>query len=485
MLFNSIGYLLFLPVTVLLYYVLPFRWRWVLLLAASYFFYLLWRVEFVLVLMSATIVTYLAALQMGKLPQKKQRLKYLVLSIVINLAMLVFFKYFGFLTDIINQIARISGKNNIIPYYGILLPIGISFYTFQTMGYTIDVYRGILKPEKNLGIYALFVSFFPLVLAGPIERGRRLIPQFHIRHDFDPQLFTSGLRLILWGMFKKIVIADRLSIFVQPVYNDIGYFHGPEIGLAIILLFMQIYADFSGYTDIAIGSARLMGFKLSPNFNRPFSAQSISEFWSRWHISLTSWLRDYVYFSLPFKYHGKIVNWRVNLNLLLTFMLVGFWHGPNWNFIIFGFLHGAYMVLARIFKPFMLYLNRISGLIKAPRLLKGLNITATFLLVCSTAFFLGPHTLNDSFLMIRNLADFSQTDKGILLPLLKNNGDLLLGILLIIFMLLFEYLIAVKSFALKFMSKSIIIRYSAYLFMLFFILVFGVFSSQKFFYFQF
>jgi D-alanyl-lipoteichoic acid acyltransferase DltB (MBOAT superfamily) len=248
---------------------------------------------------------------------------------------------------------------------------------------------------------------------------------------------------------------------------------------------MQIYADFSGYTDIAIGSARLMGFKLSPNFNRPFSSQSIYEFWSRWHISLTSWLRDYVYFSLPFKYHGKIVNWRVNLNLLITFMLVGFWHGPYWNFIIFGFLHGSFMVLARIFKPLMLHLNRISGLIKAPRLLKGLNITATFLLVCSSAFFLGPHTLRDSFLMIRNLADFSQTDKGILLPLLKNNGDLLLGILLIIFMLLFEYLIAVKSFALKFISKSILIRYSAYLFMLFFILVFGIFSSQKFFYFQF
>jgi D-alanyl-lipoteichoic acid acyltransferase DltB (MBOAT superfamily) len=286
-------------------------------------------------------------------------------------------------------------------------------------------------------------------------------------------------------MFKKIVIADRLSIFVVPVFSDIGYFHGPEIGLAIILKIMQVYADFSGYTDIAIGSARLMGFKLSPNFNRPFSAQSISEFWSRWHISLTSWLRDYVYFSLPFKYHGKIVSWRVNLNIVITFMLVGFWHGPYWSFIIFGLLHGSYMVLARIFKPFMLYLNRISGLINAPRLLKGLNITATFLLVCSTAFFLGSNTLSDSFLMIRNLFDFNQTDKAILLPLLKINGDLLLAILLIIFMLLFEYLVAVKSFTSKFMSKSIIIRYSAYIFMLFFILVFGVFSSQNFLYFQF
>jgi hypothetical protein len=195
-------------------------------------------------------------------------------------------------------------------------------------------------------------------------------------------------------------------------------------------------------------------------------------------------LRDYVYFSLPFKYHGKPVRWRLNLNLFITFVLVGFWHGPYWNFIIFGFLHGFYMVLANVSKPFMSNLNRISGLIKAPRLLKGLNITATFLLVCSTAFFFGSHPLHDSFLMIRNLTDFSQTNNLILLPLLKN-GDFLLGIVLIIFMLWFEYLIAVKSFASKFLSKPITIRYTAYLFMLFFVLVFGVFSNQKFFYFQF
>jgi D-alanyl-lipoteichoic acid acyltransferase DltB (MBOAT superfamily) len=484
MLFNSIGYLFFLPIVVLLYYLLPFRWRWVLLLAASYFFYLLWHVEFVLVLISATLVSYFAALKMGQIAKKKQRLKYLVVSIVINLGMLIFFKYLGFITEIVNQIAGIPGTRTLIPYYSILLPIGISFYTFQTIGYAVDVYRGVIKPEKNIGIYALFVSFFPLVLAGPIERGRRLLPQFHIEHSFDPALIAGGLRLILWGMFKKIVIADRLSIFVQPVFNDIGDLHGPEIVIALILKLMQVYADFSGYTDIAIGSARLMGFRLSPNFNRPFSAQSVSEFWSRWHISLTSWLRDYVYFSLPFKYHGKPVRWRFNLNVFITFMLIGFWHGPYWNFIIFGFMQGLYIVLANISKPLMTHFNHISGLNKAPRLLKALNITATFLLICSTTFFFGTHSLNDSFMMIRNMTDFSQTGHAILLPLLKN-GDLLLGIALVLFMLWFEYLVAVRSFASKFLNKTITIRYTAYLFMLFFILVFGVFSSQKFFYFQF
>jgi D-alanyl-lipoteichoic acid acyltransferase DltB (MBOAT superfamily) len=226
-----------------------------------------------------------------------------------------------------------------------------------------------------------------------------------------------------------------------------------------------------------------MGFKLSPNFNRPFSAQSVSAFWSRWHISLTSWLRDYVYFSLPFKYHGKPVNWRLNINLLITFVLVGFWHGPYWNFIIFGFLHGSYMVLANISKPVMSDLNRISGLSKNPVLLKWLNIIATFLLVCSTGFFFGQHPLSDSFLMIRNLADFSHSGSS-LLELLKNN-DFILGILLIIFMLWFEYQIAVRSFSSRFMGKSVTIRYSAYMLMVMFLLVFGVFSNQKFFYFQF
>jgi alginate O-acetyltransferase complex protein AlgI len=483
MLFNSIGYLFFLPVTVLVYYLVPFRFRWAVLLAASYFFYLLWKVEFVLVLMSATAVSYAAAMQMGKLPGKRQRLKYLVASIVVNLGMLVFFKYLGFFTGIINQIAGIAGRNAVIPYYGILLPIGISFYTFQTIGYAVDVYRGVIKPEKHIGIYALFVSFFPLVLAGPIERGKRLLPQFHISHTFDPNLFASGLRLILWGLFKKIVIADRLSMFVQAIFSEPGYFHGVEIGIGIMLKMMQLYADFSGYTDIAIGSARLMGFRLSPNFNRPFSAQSIAAFWSRWHISLTTWLRDYVYFSLPYHYRGKAVQWRLNVNLLITFVLVGFWHGPYWNFIIFGFLHGSFMVMANITKPAMTAFNRISRLNRAPRLLTGLNITATFLLVCATGFFFGQHPPADSFLMIRNLANFSHSGTA-MLELLKNN-DFILGILLIIFMLWFEYQVAARSFAERFMKKPVAVRLAAYLFMVMFLLAFGVFSSQKFLYFQF
>lgn len=483
MLFNSIGYIFFLPLTVLLYYLLPFRWRWALLLAASYFFYLLWRVEFVIVLIIVTLVSWYSALKMGEILKKKQRTKYLVFVLLINLGMLIFFKYLGFFTGIINGMSGLTGTEFRIPIYDILVPVGISFYIFQTTGYAIDVYRGMIKPERNIGTYALFVSFFPLVLAGPIERGRKLLPQFHIEHHFDPELFNSGLRLIMWGMFKKIVIADRLSVFVNAILSEPDYFQGVQIGVAIIMKMMMVYADFSGYTDIAIGSARLLGFRLSPNFRRPFSAQSIQGFWSRWHITLTSWLRDYVYFSLPNKLKGKPSNVLLQFNLIITFILVGFWHGPNWGYIVFGFLNGSFMALANISKPFMTGFNRITRLEKSPALLKTLNIAVTFLLVCFTGFFFGAQPVSDSVLMIGRFLDFSNTGSAIM-ALLKFN-DFILGILLVVFMLWFEYLLAVKSFAPKFLRKPIVIRFAAYLLMLFFILVFGMFSNQKFFYLQF
>jgi len=482
MLFNSIGYLIFLPATLLLYYAIPQRFRWLLLLAASYFFYLLWKPEFVVILATATLVSFLSAKKMGSIPEKRKRIKYLYITIIVNLGMLIGFKYLGFFTEIVNQLAGFATGGE-IRIASILMPVGISFYTFQTIGYAVDVNRGMIKPEKHVGIYALFVSFFPLVLAGPIERGKKLLPQLHLDHPFNPDTFSSGLRLILWGVFKKIVIADRLSIFVQAIFNEPGYFHGFEIMIGIILKMMQVYADFSGYTDIAIGSARLLGINLSPNFNRPFSAQSVAAFWSRWHISLTTWLRDYVYFSLPHHFRGKTTQWLLNLNLIVTFVLVGFWHGPYWNFIIFGLLHGVYMVTANVTKPFMATFNRASGLVRHPQLLKNLNIIATLLLVMASGFFFGQHSMKETFLMMRNMADFSHTGSSMLE--LAKNLDFMTGIFLIIFMLWFEYMVAEKSVSAKFMRKPVYMRFAAYLLMVMFILVFGAFSNQKFFYFQF
>lgn len=483
MLFNSIGYLFFLPLSVAAYYALPPKWRWVLLLAASYLFYGMWKAEYLLLLMISTAASYFAAIGMEKQPTKARKKPYLWTALLVNLGMLFVFKYLGFFSEIIAGVAELTGASGKLPVWNILLPVGISFYTFQTLGYVIDVYRGVSKAERHAGIYALYVSFFPQLVAGPIERARNLMPQFREKHDFNPAMFTSGLRLILWGMFKKMVIADRLAMLVQPVFSQPDYFYGIQIAITLPLLIIQVYADFSGYTDIAIGSARLMGFRLSRNFDRPFSARSIAEFWSRWHITLTTWLRDYVYFSLSGKYRGKTAAWRLNLNLIITFTLVGFWHGAHWNFLFFGLLHGLFMTFANISKPAMERFNRLSGLASAPRLNHAINVMATFMLVSATGFFFGQHSFQSTLTLIRNIADFH--DSGIKLMMMLQNNDFIIGVLLIVFMLWFEYLVKVRNFSRAFMNKPLIVRYSAYLTMLFFLLIFGIFSQQEFFYFQF
>ena len=291
------------------------------------------------------------------------------------------------------------------------------------------------------------------------------------------------MRLILWGMFKKIVIADRIAMLVQPVYGQPEYFHGIQIAIALPLLIIQVYADFSGYTDIAIGSARLMGFRLSRNFNRPFSARSVADFWNRWHITLTTWLRDYIYFSLPSRFRGKTAAWRLNLNLIITFTLVGFWHGAHWNFLIFGLLHGLFMTMANISRPMMEKFNRLSGLAAAPSLLKALNQASTFLLVSATGFFFGQHSFSSTLTLIGNIADFSDT--GIALRQMLQNNDFILSLILIVFMLRFEALADRPGFKEKFIRRPLAVKYAAYLAMLFFLLIFGIFSRQEFFYFQF
>ncbi len=483
MLFNSIGYLFFLPLTVAAYYTLPRQWRWVLLLIASYLFYAFWNPAYVLLLMASTGVSYFAGIKMSEQRSKPARRPYLFLALAVNLGLLFAFKYLGFFTGTVNQLGSIFGFGQIVPYMSLLLPVGISFYTFQSLGYVIDVYRGSAKAEHHAGLFALYVSFFPQLVAGPIERARNLLPQFREVHEFNPVLFSSGLRLILWGLFKKIVIADRLALLVQPVFGQPEYFHGIQVVIAMPLLMMQVYADFSGYTDIAIGSARLMGFRLSPNFNRPFAAKSIAAFWNRWHITLTTWLRDYVYFSLPSKSGGRVKSWKLNLNLIITFLLVGFWHGANWNFLAFGLLHGIYMALANIFKPELTKFNQISGLARFPKLLSAVNITATFFLICTSGFFFGQHPFSDSLTLIRNITEWSNTSAA-LLTIVKNN-DFLLGTALIVFMLWFEYITMEKSFKPRFQSLPVSLRYAAYMAMFFFMLIFGIFTRQEFFYFQF
>jgi D-alanyl-lipoteichoic acid acyltransferase DltB (MBOAT superfamily) len=398
MLFNSLQYLIFFPLVVGAFFALPHRFRWLLLLAASYYFYMCWKPEYALLIFVSTLIDYWAALQMGKTGERRGRRKYLVLSLVANLGILFSFKYFNFFNDSIRALCDSVNIFYGVSSFDLLLPVGISFYTFQTLSYTIDVYKGTRRPERHFGIFAVYVSFFPQLVAGPIERSTRLMPQFFEKKKFEYDRVVSGLQLVLWGLFKKIVIADRLAVYVNQVYNHPGDFSGGPLILATYFFAFQIYCDFSGYSDIAIGSARILGFDLMQNFRRPYFAQSIADFWQRWHISLSTWFRDYLYIPLG---GNRVVKWRWYYNLMIVFVLSGLWHGANWTFLVWGALHGGYMVVSNWTKPLRTMLARRLNL--SPRLAQFVRIGFTFHLVLFAWIFFRANSMSDAIQILTSM----------------------------------------------------------------------------------
>lgn len=345
MIFNSVAYLVFFPIVVLLYFILPRKLRNFWLLLASYFFYMNWNARYALLLFGSTLITYLCGLAIEQLRRRdlSRYMKWvLAISFILNLSILFLFKYSNFFLDNVEQISSLFGHGLHPRRLDIVLPVGISFYIFQALGYTMDVYRGELKAEKNFLKYALFVSFFPQLVAGPIERSKNLLKQFEKEHTFDVDRVRYGLLQIAWGIFMKVVIADQISLVVQNVYTNYLQFTGAEILFATILFALQIYCDFGGYSYIAIGSARVLGFTLMDNFKAPYLSCSVHDFWSRWHISLTSWFTDYLYIPLGGNRKGK---GRKYINVMIVFLVSGLWHGADWTFVIWGGLNGLYMVL--------------------------------------------------------------------------------------------------------------------------------------------
>jgi alginate O-acetyltransferase complex protein AlgI len=394
MLFNSLQFLIFFPVVTLLYFLLPQAWRWLLLLPASCFFYMAFYPPYILVLFSIILIDYFAGILIHKSPAAKKK-HFLLLSLVANLGVLAFFKYFDFFAGNINDLLVLLHLHvHPVPFLHILLPLGLSFHTFQAMSYTIEVYRGHQAPERHPGIYALYVMFYPQLVAGPIERPQRLLPQFRERHAFDSTLLLQGLRLMLWGFFKKLVIADRLAIYVNVVFRDPGHYHYLNLLLAVLFFSIQIYCDFSGYSDIAIGAARTIGFRLTDNFNRPYFATNIRRFWQRWHISLSSWFRDYVYIPLGGSRKGALQSAFI---IVLVFVLSGLWHGANWTFLLWGLLHGGYLLL------YLLIRKREHGR-NAPGVVRNIiGALVTFILVSFAWVFFRANNLHDAFLVIRHL----------------------------------------------------------------------------------
>ena len=398
--FNSWQFVVFFPTVALLYFMFPYRWRWLLLLVASYYFYMAWRPVYAVLLVISTLIDYTAGIALGRATNKFIRRLCLVVSLTSNLGLLFSFKYYNFFNSLLGDILGGFGMSSPMPWLDVILPVGISFYTFQTMCYTIDLYLGREKVEHHLGRFALYVSFFPQLVAGPIERSRNLLPQFSRNHDFDPNRAVEGLRFILWGMFKKVVIADNLAGFVNAVYNNPEQSTGLLPVLATVFFAFQIYCDFSGYSDIAIGAARFLGYDLMTNFKCPYKARSIGEFWKRWHISLSTWFQDYVYVPLG---GNRVSVSRWAINIMATFLISGLWHGANTTFVVWGGLHGLYYLVGRATSAKRQRLSTALGLDRRPALLATIQTATTLVLVLFAWVFFRANSLGDAAVLVVNM----------------------------------------------------------------------------------
>ncbi len=481
MLFNSIAFIIFFPIVIFLYFLTPYKYRWILLLAASYYFYMCWKAEYIILILLSTIVDYFVSLKMASLPEKKQRRKWLYLSLLCNLGLLFTFKYFNFFSDSVNLFLQ---NFNIFyePFYlNVLLPVGISFYTFQTLSYTIDVYNEKVEPERHFGYFALYVSFFPQLVAGPIERPAHLLPQFRQKFDFDYERVVTGLKMMAWGFFMKLVIADNAALVVDMVFNSPEKYKGLQIILATFFFSFQIFCDFAGYSIIAIGAAKVMGYDLMLNFRRPYFATSIREFWQRWHISLSTWFRDYVYIPLG---GNRVVKWRWYYNLFVTFVVSGLWHGANWTFVIWGALHGFYLIFAIVTNTKQEKIYKALGLIKGNNIRYWIDVVSTFILVWFAWIFFRAKTVTDAFVLIKNLFIIKLNQFSI--DIIPDKGAYIILVLFFIFCLqsihfLEERLKQVNPLY----HPSPYIRWATYITLILATLSFGRFSSSEFIYFRF
>lgn len=490
MLFNSVAFSIFFPVVILTYFLLAARYRWLWLLAASYYFYMSWRAEYILLILISTSVDYFAAQRMSQVEDPPQRRRYLILSLVSNLGLLFVFKYYNFFGESITSLAQLANVDVNVLRLDVLLPVGISFYTFQTLSYTIDVYNGKIQPENNYGIFALFVAFFPQLVAGPIERPSKLLPQLRqldVIGNFDYARVTEGLRLMLWGFFKKVVIADRLAIYVNLVFNAPEGQPAILVATATLFFAFQIYCDFSGYSDIAIGVAKVLGVDLTINFRRPYLSRSIAEFWRRWHITLSTWFRDYVYIPLG---GNRVSLPRWHINILIVFLVSGLWHGASWTFAIWGLIHGVtYLIMHWVGTWVSLWMKQ-RGITKLPfqPVITVLQISIVFVIVCVAWIFFRANTVDDAFLLIRQLTLFSPAyDFSVFRSYWVFDSTLMVSFVLIGFLMTVEVLQGWVQLSNRFIQLPATVRFAVYYLAIMAITVFGMFGEEatEFVYFQF
>ncbi len=478
--FDSFGFFLFFPVVAIAYFMIAHRYRWIWLLTASYFFYMCFNPWYAVFLGATTLTTYAAGLLIGKADESRDartKKMWVVLCLIVNLGILLVFKYLNLFSELYAQTASLFGFAVPAVRFDLLLPVGISFYTFQAVSYLIDVYRGDTKPERHLGKYALFVSFFLQIVSGPIGKSKDMLREFDEVHTFDDTRAKKGLLLMLWGYFQKMVVADRLGLLVDTVYGSPQKYRGPASLLATVFYAFQIYCDFSGYSDIAIGAGQVLGFRLPTNFNRPYFSRSVKEFWRRWHISLSSWFRDYLYIPLG---GNRCSAFRHCLNILIVFAVCGFWHGASVTFFVWGLLHGVYQVIGLLTGGFRSRVRARLGIRTGSAPFRVLQAAATFLLVAFAWIFFRAGTLADASTVIGGLFRFdpSALRDGSLFRLGLDPAEMAVGVLGILAVLAVDLLGRKKNLIRSVLNFRTPARWLFYITAVMVLVIFGIYGSQ-------
>jgi D-alanyl-lipoteichoic acid acyltransferase DltB (MBOAT superfamily) len=479
MLFNSLEFAVFFPLVCCLYFAAPFRARVPLLLLASCVFYMAFIPAYILILFVTILIDYTAGIYIERSTGPARR-TWLIGSIISTCAVLFVFKYFDFFTGNFVGLAHVVGWQLPKPVVHIILPIGLSFHTFQSLSYVIEVYRGRQKVERHFITYATYVMFFPQLVAGPIERPQNLIHQFYEKHDFDYDRITAGLRRMAWGFFKKLVIADRLALYVNDVYAAPRNFNGLQLTIATFFFAYQIYCDFSGYSDIAIGGAQVLGFRLMENFKTPYYSKSISEFWHRWHISLSSWFRDYMYIPLGGSRCG-IQRWV--LAIMITFAVSGLWHGANWTYVVWGVLNGVYLLAGTVTRPWRDRAFGLVGLQPDTLIRRAIMLSTTFLLACAGWVVFRARSIGDAWYVFTHFArGWNFHEIGTEQFLLRQLPVALASIVLLEVGQLWQGKISVPSLLVRLPMAP---RWALYAGFVMTVVMFGIYRNTQFIYFQF
>lgn len=484
MLFNSLEFMIFFPIVCLLYFLLPHKYRWLLLLIASCIFYMAFIPKYILIILGINLLDYVTGILLEKTSGKTKTF-ILWCSLILSFLPLLVFKYFNFFTANVVRFAALFNLHYSVPILKLILPIGLSFHTFQSFGYCIEVYKGRLKAERRLGIFLLFGTFFPQLMAGPIERAQNLLPQFDEVHKFDFARLNSGLRRMLWGFFKKMVVADQLSVIVSKIYGNPSAYPGLPLIIATLAFAVQIYCDFSGYTDIAIGAARILGFKLMENFETPYFSKSVPEFWRRWHISLFNWFRNYIYFPLG---GSRCSMPRHLFNLMVVFAVSGLWHGANWTFIIWGVLNGIYLISSILTAKIRGKIVAFIRLDRLPALHAKIETLIAFTLITLSWVFFRASNIHQALYIFRHLipASFSLSALRISLGATDLYEELILSMFAVAILLFVEVCISKRNIFFRTFASRPWIRTACYLALFVIILGLGVSSSEaQFIYFQF